>query len=712
MKRGGWYTVAALGLVVAGVVIAWRGWPRTSAGQFDPVGAVTGLASLGVSVIALRFAAQAQRQADSDVASIAARLAGRVDKVETEARRQLLGGHDRVIDLQFNFQAAPAHNADGSAKKGSLGHVVDYYRRLKPQRLVITGAPGSGKTVLAVELVLGLLKDRVPDEPVPVRLSAAVLDTACSQESAVAHWLTTHLMETYLLSAAEAATVVDTRMVLPIIDGLDEMDAADRPGYASRAARTIRACNAYLEARQKAAMVLTCRIEQYEALETADTWVHDAARIEINDVGMPAARSFLAARADDEERWKPVLEAMRRGGSPHLRKALSTPWRLTLAAAVYEQRDAAGEYLREPRALVSTELNTEEKVRDHLLELFIPAVAALHHGFYPDALAHRWLATLARYLRENAGTGTTGARTAAGRALSGTDLVLQDLWPLAGSRLPRATSIPVAVLAWAGLTAYVRTHDPFGINLPQALGETTPIFVILTSFLLLRKNAWPSPSRLALQRLRTRSGRRKVRGSFAAGFAAGLATGLVLWLAIVLLVMFGLGVTLVLTRVLAVGLAVGLVFGLVRGLVRALTAGLIETDFSPIGPRETLRSSIVSGLVRGLVFGLVSGSAVWLVFSQVFWSSFGLAEGLAIGFTAGLTLEPTGPRYVALLLCTRRWTGRWLPWRLGRFLNWCYNAGLLRVAGIGYQFRHRELQDYLANHPEAEILHPMELASD
>jgi hypothetical protein len=58
-----------------------------------------------------------------------------------------------------------------------------------------------------------------------------------------------------------------------------------------------------------------------------------------------------------------------------------------------------------------------------------------------------------------------------------------------------------------------------------------------------------------------------------------------------------------------------------------------------------------------------------------------------------------GWRYVALLLCTRHRNRRWLPWRLSRFLDLCYQAGLLRIAGNGYQFRHRELQDYLARNP-------------
>jgi hypothetical protein len=66
----------------------------------------------------------------------------------------------------------------------------------------------------------------------------------------------------------------------------------------------------------------------------------------------------------------------------------------------------------------------------------------------------------------------------------------------------------------------------------------------------------------------------------------------------------------------------------------------------------------------------------------------------------GLAGGLVGWRYIALLLGTRRWSSHWLPWRLSVFMNWCYDAGLLRIAGIGCQFRHRELQDYLACNPD------------
>jgi hypothetical protein len=39
-----------------------------------------------------------------------------------------------------------------------------------------------------------------------------------------------------------------------------------------------------------------------------------------------------------------------------------------------------------------------------------------------------------------------------------------------------------------------------------------------------------------------------------------------------------------------------------------------------------------------------------------------------------------------------------LPFRTGSFLNWAYKAGLLRLSGSAYQFRHRELQQWLTTH--------------
>ena len=137
---------------------------------------------------------------------------------------------------------------------------------------------------------------------------------------------------------------------------------------------------------------------------------------------------------------------------------------------------------------------------------------------------------------------------------------------------------------------------------------------------------------------------------------------------------------------------VGLPFvgALIAGLIIApVIALIVDTDeYSVTEPREIVRTDFIAGLGVALAGGLAGG--------LLFGPTIGLGIGLAAGLAGGLIVGLAAMRYLVLLLCTRRWTVHWLPWRLGRFLHWCYQAGLLRIAGVGYQFRHKELQDYLA----------------
>jgi hypothetical protein len=89
---------------------------------------------------------------------------------------------------------------------------------------------------------------------------------------------------------------------------------------------------------------------------------------------------------------------------------------------------------------------------------------------------------------------------------------------------------------------------------------------------------------------------------------------------------------------------------------------------------------VALGMLLGLVLGLMAGPVAGL--------GFGL--GVGVGFGA-----PSGRRYLVFVLCS--W-GK-LPWRPAVFLDWACAAGLMRSSGSAYQFRHRELQQWLARHP-------------
>jgi hypothetical protein len=673
MGPGRFYATGVLAVLVVAGVVARHAGPHISVGPSDPVADVIGVATLAVTVGVFLQAARAQK-ADTDVAAAATRLAETVKTAETNERTQLLGGHNHAIDVQFTFHPAPSHDAAGADSTGTLKEVVSYYCNLEPRRMVITGAGGSGKTVLAVELILGLLKDRAADAPVPVRISAASLDTSRPTNSAVEDWLAEHLRQAYKVPEATARKLVAARMVIPVLDGLDEMDAMDAPMYESRAGQAIRACNAYLDGVRAAAMILTCRINQYEALEQdAHEWVQDAARIELRPVEVAAACSFLTGRVTEEDRWQPVLDQMWQPAGRPLAAALSTPWRLTLAATVYDQRDRTGAYVRNPVDLTSPQLDTEVAVRDHLLALFIPATLAAHKGRYASDYVHRWLSVLASYLDSN----TTGPdpRVISGRTLSGTDLVLHELWPLAGPRRARLVNVGgLAVFAAAGVAAFLLTRAPIGFTRSRVLGAT---ILGIAAIALLRYSwtAWPQIQVIDLRLLKTRKSRRDLIYTLGQGPGSTIVAGTALVFAYTdeLTILFALGITFAF----AVGMAMGL-------------AVVISTGFrhySVVDPRQIIRTTYVAGIVAGLAMGLIAGFAM------------GPAVGIAIGLVAGIVAGLAGIRYGAFLLCTRRWSDCWLPWRLGHFMHWCYKAGLIRTAGISYQFRHQELQDYLARNP-------------
>ncbi len=675
------YGVGAALCVAVAVGMGVRLIPQAKVGDVDPVSAVVALAALAVAFLSARQSARALRSAHPVAMEVAARLATEVQRREGQARTQLLGGQGRTIDVDFDFRSALAHDARHAEPVGRLNDVVAYYRALHPQRLVITGAPGAGKTVLALELALGLLTDREPGDAVPVRVSAAAWDT----ERPLRGWLIEHLVEAYLLTRSSAEALLDGGLILPVVDGLDEMDADQTPGYASRAARAVQALNAYQHGRDVAPLVLTCRSGQYQALREVRVWAHDAARVEIRAVDSAKAAQFIRSRVTDVTRWRPVLDTITDHPGAVLAVGLSTPWRLTLATTVYEQREPeTGSYLRDPVALTRLSANSPELVRDHLLEHFIPAAVAAHmvaaelsEQCYPDHLVHQWLRVLASYLEHNARIG----RTLGGVPLSGTDLVLHQLWPLAGVNRVRITVLAAFALIWLIATPILLVQVGIGFSVRQVVGAGSPMIGVVYMAYASWSELWPAPALINISKLRTRRGRRQFAGHLAGGLGFGLVIGLGLGPVIGLVsgLVFGLanGFMLGLTAGLVIGLTAGFVFGFVEGLADDRTAASWD-------PREIVKFDLAGGLVIGLVFGLVIGLvfAARLVFVPGL--VFAVVVVVAFGLTFGLRFGLAGTRYVALLFCIRRpFTTRPLPWRLGQFLNWCYQAGLIRQAGIG-----------------------------
>ena len=112
-------------------------------------------------------------------------------------------------------------------------------------------------------------------------------------------------------------------------------------------------------------------------------------------------------------------------------------------------------------------------------------------------------------------------------------------------------------------------------------------------------------------------------------------------------------------------------------------------------PGELFTQGLAYVLTIWFGFGVAGGVAAGLAIRVAGGVTFRVALGVALGLAAGAvwTAGSPWPRYlIACRILARR--GR-LPRRPGRFLDWGYSAGLLRLSGISVQFRHHQLQDQL-----------------
>jgi hypothetical protein len=160
---------------------------------------------------------------------------------------------------------------------------------------------------------------------------------------------------------------------------------------------------------------------------------------------------------------------------------------------------------------------------------------------------------------------------------------------------------------------------------------------------------------------------------------------------------------------LAAGATLGVVGWLIGGLLNRLTHGLtshagialfIVAFLLTVLPIELIgalwhgiTNPYPDGLDNGPLIGVLGGVSIGVVLPS---SRIGLIGGLAIGLTVGLTFFSNGWIRNLVAVVRNATRGQW-PWRLRAFLDWGVRAGLLRRSGVAYQFRHRQLQEWLTS---------------
>jgi hypothetical protein len=271
--------------------------------------------------------------------------------------RPVAAGRDMVMDdpARSSWRELPL--------RGNVEELVSEFRALPHRQLVVIGMPGSGKSVLAMLLTLGLLASAQAGEPVPVLVPIAGWNPV---DEHLYDFLSRRLQQDYpdavgagLKGAPVAHALISEARVLPVLDGLDEIPV-DLHASALERVNEVAATG-----RQ---MVITCRAQEYErTVEATGIVLPQAAVVELEPVGLNDVIDFLSRPATAVARWKPVfdhLEADSDRKAP-LSRVLSTPLMVDLARMAYRRRSTR------PAELL--DLASQDAIEAHLVTHFVQA---------------------------------------------------------------------------------------------------------------------------------------------------------------------------------------------------------------------------------------------------------------------------------------------------------------------------------------------------
>lgn len=695
------------------------------------------------------------------------RLAGLRAKVAAQWRHEVgvRGLHQpRPVRLRWRSTSRPVEvSSPREPLRGALGHdvtdrlpvaheLVDAFGTDSRQQLVVLGAPGAGKTTLAILYTLAVAENK--DHPVPILLSIAgwrPWDPNDAIGEPIETWVTRRIADDHPELAVDADVLRQLwagKRLLPVLDGLDEMP---QPLLAHALADLDRSAGAGLD------MVLTCRTAEYEGGCAAGNVLAHAAVVDIEPVAVDDAAVYLTQRETaHSRRWNGVVELMRREPDGPVATALSTPLMISLVRQIY--RDPASD----PTEV--TRFATSDAIGQHLLAHFLPSV-------YPRererVRSTRWLSFLAHHLRDRVAdpnyewwrlhrsvpaaviaimiivfaTVLGAVLTPTVAVILGTSKGFGEL-VLPGSIIGVVVGVVAAPRSIPTATAGGRTSGP---GLPRTIvtGVVRDIRILLTAasaigvaaltvgYLFARlptigavfgvvgwvRELWSPDSDTSIPALlivfivlgvitvtnglsalngglpqRSTPRLRLLAPSVAVGLAIGMAVAFP-FVPLGLLTPLGLG-----DGFGAWSLVAGSV-GVPIGLTRWLAAPAEHQASS--SPQNLLRwdrrALLVTVTATALVGALTTGlaSLTFPAKDQPPILPISLIVGVVIG---GVVLIGSGTSWLTYTLA-RLWLaliGR-LPLRLNRFLRNAHAAGVLRQTGPAYQLRHDLLNDHLAD---------------
>lgn len=246
--------------------------------------------------------------------------------------------------------------------------------------LLILGEPGSGKTTLLLELAHDLLDrtEQEPTHPIPVVFN---LSSWMQKRQPLADWLIEELVTKYQVPRKVGSDWVNADQILPLLDGLDEVDAPPR-------AACMQAISAYHQAHHLVPLVVCCRVDEYmsQGNRLALSYAVTIQRLSIEQVN-----AYLTRIGERVASLRIALQH-----DPALQELATTPLMLTILILAYQ-----GSSLEEFRRDVSTEGRLPQILETYVLRMFERRSAKLRYS--PQQTIH-WLCVLAQQMKQQSET--------------------------------------------------------------------------------------------------------------------------------------------------------------------------------------------------------------------------------------------------------------------------------------------------------------------
>jgi len=626
-------------------------------------------------------------------------------------------------------------------------HILDAYEKAQG-KLLILGEPGSGKTTQLLQLVQALLERARRNDTYPIPV-VFYLSSWIEKRQPITKWLVEELSVKYHISPVLGQQWIDSNQLLPLFDGLDEVDS-------SHYSACVEALNIYLKEHGLVPTVICSRSSNYLS-QSRRLSLHSAVVVQ------PLTEQKIASYLQSTGRR---MEGLREGlnRAPNLKELAHTPLMLRVLATIYE-----GDTVE------NTQITSTLEVQQRAFATYIvQAFKRQSHAHYKPEQTVGWLQWLAQQLNKR----------------NQTDFYIEFMqidW-LPEYRLRRlypafAVGLVYGILSSIGFSIsylpYFPLYSVVIFSLCIALFNTL-LYGVLNGVLFgLLANGNAEPSTASPDHLRRAGVGRKVIALLENRVIYGILNGLLDGMLVGLLVgpvsgwicgLFSCAFCATLGKLdaeircaeylswswssmvrnaykfLGGGLLVGFLYGLVTGrdylfapaqllpsLVLGLGIGLIVgllmsirggfTNKVPnvqkiLKPNQGIRNSIryslffglFFGIAFGLLFGLIYGPILFLILGQAYRSSFpansGLIYGLSDGFLVGsfFWLLSGGIAWIQhTLLRLLLWRRGSIPWNYVRFLNYASDLGLLHRVGGGYIFFHKLLQEYFAMLDDAQI---------